>query len=487
MRNYLRFVATASLLLTSSLSAFAADTSRAAGKFKETPLDKYVYAPDPSYKWEVVKTIPGEGHTGYVLELTSQTWNTPVKASNSVWKHWLIIVKPEKVKTSTGYLFISGGSIKDKATEKLDPARVDMAMTTGAVVAELRGVPNQPISFEDHPKGMVEDDFIAYTWDKFLRTGDSNWPLRLPMTKSAVKAMDAITEFSATDQGGKQKVDTFVVAGGSKRGWTTWTTAAVDKRVIAIEPMVIDLLNIEKSFDHHWRVYGFWAPAVGNYTEWKIMDWTGTKEYKELMKIEEPFSYRERLTMPKYIINAAGDQFFLPDSSQFYFDEIYGEKYLRYVPNADHSLRGSDAGQTAMAYYDAIINNKPRPKFSWKFEKDGSIRVKSETKPAEVKLWAATNPNARDFRVMTIGQAYKETVLTEEKPGVYVGRVPKPEKGYTAYFVEMTYPSGIKYPFKFTTAVRVSPDTLPFPSKAPVTPPAVQPLLTPVGAATAAK
>jgi hypothetical protein len=33
--------------------------------------------------------------------------------------------------------------------------------------------------------------------------------------------------------------------------------------------------------------------------------------------------------------------------------------------------------------------------------------------------------------------------------------------------VEMTYPSGGKYPFKFTTAVRVAPDTLPYPAPKP--------------------
>jgi len=75
-----------------------------------------------------------------------------VKASSSVWKHWLIITKPDKVKSSTGYLFITGGSIKDKATEKIDPVRADMAITTGAVIAELRGVPNQPISSKIIPK-----------------------------------------------------------------------------------------------------------------------------------------------------------------------------------------------------------------------------------------------------------------------------------------------------------------------------------------------
>ena len=46
--------------------------------------------------------------------------------------------------------------------------------------------------------------------------------------------------------------------------------------------------------------------------------------------------------MPKFIVNATGDQFFLPDSSQFYFDELPGPKYLRYMPNYDHS-QGTDA------------------------------------------------------------------------------------------------------------------------------------------------
>lgn len=44
-----------------------------------------------------------------------------------------------------------------------------------------------------------------------------------------------------------------------------------------------------------------------------------------------------------------------------------------------------------------------------------------------------------------------------------MARVKKPAKGWTAFFVELTFPSGCKYPFKFTTAVRVTPDTLPYP------------------------
>ena len=65
-----------------------------------------------------------------------------------------------------------------------------------------------------------------------------------------------------------------------------------------------------------------------------------------------------------------------------------------------------------------------------------------------------------------IGKAYASTPLKAEKDGSYVGRVAKPEKGYTAFFVEMVY-DGVqtnagRYPFKFTTEVSVVPDVLPF-------------------------
>jgi len=109
-----------------------------------------------------------------------------------------------------------------------------------------------------------------------------------------------------------------------------------------------------------------------------------------------------------------------------------------------------------------VLNNRPRPRFTWKKEKDGSLVVTTTDKPREVNLWQATNPKARDFRVDTIGKAYTSTPLKESKPGIYIGRVDKPSSGYTAFFVELVYDSGGKYPFKFTTEVSVVPDVLPF-------------------------
>jgi PhoPQ-activated pathogenicity-related protein len=258
-----------------------------------------------------------------------------------------------------------------------------------------------------------------------------------------------------------------MVAGGSKRGWTTWTTAAVDKRVIAIAPMVIYLLNIEPSFRHHYSAYGFYSPAVRDYENMKIMDWSGTPEYRALMKIEEPYEYRHRLTLPKFLINSTGDQFFLPDSSQFYFSDLIGPKYLRYVPNTDHSLRNSDAPETLLACYQAVLADSPLPKFSWTVEKNGSLRVKTDTPAKEVKLWQASNPDARNFTLYSLGPAWKSSPLPANGDGEYIAAIAKPEKGWTAYFAELTYAGNGVIPMKFTTEVRVTPDTLPHTYKQP--------------------
>jgi PhoPQ-activated pathogenicity-related protein len=427
-----------------------------------TALDRYVASPDPSYRYELIEAIPGDGYTAHVLELTSQRWRDDAEVDRPLWKHWLTVVEPEQVTTETGLLIIGGGSNESKPPSRVNPLIAVAAVLTSSVIAELRIVPNQPLTFVDEAQKRSEDAIIAYSWDKYLRTRDEAWPLRLPMTKSVVRAMDAITAFCRSAAGGGIEVNRFVVGGTSKRGWTAWTTAAVDKRVVAVIPVVIDLLNVEASFEHHYRSYGFWAPAIAAYQASGIMRWAGTTELAALLKIEDPYAYRDRLTMPKFMINSTGDQYFLPDSSQFYFNALVGETYLRYVPNTDHSLKGSDAPESAFAFYESIVAGRPRPEFSWSFEPDGSIQVKAETQPIAVALWQAANPVARDFRLEAIGPAYRSSAVEERGDGVYIANSPKPAQGWVAYFIEVTFPSGGLYPFKFTTGVRVTPDVLPF-------------------------
>jgi PhoPQ-activated pathogenicity-related protein len=427
----------------------------------ETALDRYIARPDPTYAWKVVREIPGNAATQYVLDLKSQTWRSDQEVDRKVWQHWLTIIKPQKPASSTAFLFISGGSNSDKPPKSSSSLMLKIAEATNSVVAELKMVPNEPIVFNKDGVGRVEDDLIAYSWDKFLQTGDETWPARLPMTKSAVRAMDCVQEFLASDQGGRFKVDKFVVAGGSKRGWTTWCTAAVDRRVTAIVPFVIDILNVVPSMRHHAEAYGFYSEAVGDYLKHNIMQRSGDPKLKALYAIEDPYSYRDRLTMPKFMVNSAGDQFFCPDSSQFYYDDLKGEKYLRYVPNSDHSLNDTDALESAIAFYWTVMAGKPRPKYSWSFEPDGTIRVTTPDHPKRVVLWSAENPAARDFRLESIGKAYKSIELTDRGGGVYEGKAAAPAKGWSASFVELTFDVGAPTPLKLTSAVRVLPDRLP--------------------------
>lgn len=432
---------------------------------QQTPA--YVHQRDDVYGWKLLRTVDLDGGgKGHILELTSQQWRTAAEVDKPVWTHWLTIVEPPKLTSTTALLFIGSGSNKNPAPERVQERSVRIARESGAVVAEVSMVPNQPLHFADSPdRARTEDDIIAYSRNKHFVTKDDTWLVRLAMVKSGVRAMDAVTEFLAQKR--QVKVDHFVLTGGSKRGWTAWLVAAWDTRVVAVMPMVIDALNSEVITRHHFEAYGFFSTALKDYVEQRLFPHKiGTPEYQAVLKIEDAYNYRsnEQLKkIPKYLINASGDEFFLPDNSHFYFPQLEGEKYLRYQPNAKHNLAGSAVEQNLTSFFDGVIHGEKRPRFTWRLMPDGVLRVETKEAPSEVLLWQATNPAARDFRLDVIGKAYQSTVLQPVKKGVYEAKVAKPASGFTAYFVQLTYPRAAgKQPFQFTTDVNITPDVLPF-------------------------
>jgi PhoPQ-activated pathogenicity-related protein len=429
-----------------------------------TPLDVYVAAPDTNFSYTLVNALGGTGQTTFVLGLNSQTWRKTNEVDRILWKHWLIVTVPTGTTNGqSALLFISAGANTNTSPPTgPDPNLLQIGLQSQTIVAELRMVPNEPLTFASETNSRSEDALIAYTWDKFLRTGDYGWPAQLPMTKAAVRAMDAVTAFAASSQGGAVNIQGFVVTGLSKRGWTTWLAAAIDNRVQAIIPMVFDALNTETCFIHQYCCYGFWPAAVQDYVNMHIMNWFGTSQFHALMGIADPYTYRARLIMPKFMINASGDQFFPPDSAQFYFGDLIGQKFLRYVPNTSHDLGNSDAWETVNACYQAILKRKKLPRFSWVLDQGGNLRVMTESTPTQVKLWQATNTLARDFRLATIGSAWQSSNLLPQNPGTYIASVPPPAQGWTAYFVELTYPGINAVPLKFTTQVYVVPNVLPY-------------------------
>src|SRR6185436_15587165 len=87
------------ILITATCASVRADVPATDAP---TALDRYVAAPDPAYRYELVNTLPGDGFTASVLRLTSQKWLTEKEVDHPVWQHWLTIVRPARVNSSKG-------------------------------------------------------------------------------------------------------------------------------------------------------------------------------------------------------------------------------------------------------------------------------------------------------------------------------------------------------------------------------------------------
>ncbi len=357
-------------------------------------------------------------------EFASQKWPIEEHADipSTVWFHKLRIYKPTKVLHKTILLYVGGGYKRDKngvdqgsqeSKEKLDYAEI--AEHNDAIVVELQDVPNQFLMMGGEWKR--EDQILAYTYKKVMEDPLKNAYLagHLPMAKAIVRAMD-VTEKILSDELNLSNLR-FIVAGASKRGWAVWLANLVDTRIDAIIPIVIDVLNTQKSMLHICKVYGECPYALRDYKAEKLTESLESKAFEDLMKIEDPFQYlnygakyRERMSVPKMIINASGDDFFTPDSSQWYFKDLPGSSnYIRYLPNSMHYFGGnpiSDAtnsrallNETVNSYFALMLKQEILAKISWSITEQ-SIQLESSIRPTKVTLWTAVNSHSPDFRFL---------------------------------------------------------------------------------------
>jgi PhoPQ-activated pathogenicity-related protein len=403
----------------------------------------YCKIPDKEFRWELKTTTKTADGTVYDLHLVSQVWQ------GIQWEHQLQVYLPKDVKPgATMFLFNQGG----KANSASVALGMELARKMGAPVAILYGIPNQPLF------GKTEDGLIAETFVKYLETKDATWPLLFPMTKSLVRAMDALQQFAKKEW--KVEVRWFVVSGGSKRGWTTWLTGASDARVKAIAPLVIDTLNMREQMAHQLRSFGKYSLMIRDYTDLGLVPLPKTEEAVKLWQMVDPYFYRDQLTMPKLIVNGANDPYWTVDALNLYWDELKGQKWVLYVPNAGHDLTQKVKGKadrsrvqnTLAAFARAQVFDKALPKLTWKHDDSaGKLRltVASDVPPAAARLWVAKSAT-KDFR-----QAKWEEQPAAVKGGTVVGEVAPPADGYLAFFGELEFAlDGLEY--YLSTQVRVA-------------------------------
>jgi len=413
------------------------------GQQSPSLLVAYVSRDDGAFAWvREGKTETPFGVTIHELRLTSQRWK------DITWQHTLLVVQPSKVTSDVAVLVIAGGTTESRGDAQMRLLATTIAAQIQSIVAVLFAVPNQPL-FD----GLTEDNLIAHTFVKVLETGDNEWACLLPMTKSAVKAMDAVQQFAEKELG--IKVNGFVVTGASKRGWTTWLTAVADpKRVKGIAPIVYDNLNIPAQMRHQREVFGGFSEQIREYEERGLLDLVvGNGKAQELIKLVDPYFYRNRLTMPKLIINGTNDRYWALDAANFYFYDLPGEKHILYVPNAGHGLEGGldRVLRTLTAFFNRVAGRIAFPKLQWQWKQEGNsmmLVIRSEPKPKEVLIWTAKAPT-KDFR-----DAKWSSQTINAAGGEFKFTLNPPEQGFAAAFAELVYEVGGQS-FSLCTTVRI--------------------------------
>ena len=400
------------------------------------PLREYISAQDNSYAWTVTDSMRFDGVMAYRLRLVSQTWR------EFPWIHELNVFVPDDLRHSEALLHVTGGSADDKTGEprfhKWDEMvfqrMAHAAQHCNAVAAVLWQVPRQPLY-----GGLYEDALMSYTFHQYQQTGDKTWPLIFPMTKSVIRAMDAIGEF-ANGKALPVPVDKYVVNGISKRGWTTWMTAATqDKRVVAIAPMVIDILNMAVNVPYQKHMYGDFSIEIRDYVNLGLTDLVSSTKGKGLISMVDPYSYRKQYTMPKWLVLATNDQYWTVDAVKNYMYGIPGEVRITYAPNSNHSVGGLEATAAALeAFFHYTIHGKKYPSCQSKVTgRNGDFALRLKTGMGElqaVQLWQAES-DSKEFRKST----FKPVDLPLPEKKKFTVPVTLPQKGYKAFFVMLTY------------------------------------------------
>ncbi|KAB0490065.1 PhoPQ-activated pathogenicity-related family protein [Pseudomonas vancouverensis] len=411
-----------------------------------------------------VEVFPGVEKRRF--ELSSQHWSPEGRVSPEQWKHDVDIYIPQNAARGQAVLVANNGTnipASNKTTS--DPTDFTQAMAlevarkTGTIVISLSNIPNQYLIYADDGLARTEDSSVAHSWKLFLENPEARPYLsaHVPMMAALVKTMDLAQKELAPWQ-----VERFIASGVSKRAWAAWLSAIADERVNAVVPFVIDGLNTERVFEHTLQTFGKnWPLAFYDYYAEGILRQRHSENFKKLMKVVDPLTYldsayADRLAIPKYVVNASSDDFFAPDNSGFYFDQLPGPKSLRIAPNSSHGGIRQFVENSLISVVNRWQQERPLPTIQTRQTTGNSVSLQFSEAPIQVTQWTAVNPLARDFRD-ACGVRYEPRHISPSTPLSAQIQIAMPEQGWTATFVEATFADG----FVATTPVTITPDRYP--------------------------
>jgi PhoPQ-activated pathogenicity-related protein len=388
-------------------------------------LDSYLKRPEPDYKWEKIGEKEAEGCKVYDLHMVSQVWQ------GITWEHHVEIFKPDNLKhPEFCAIYNTGGN---GSLTKPGEMGVELSKATGCLFCIMWNNPKQPLY-----GGKTEDALIVHTWRRFLTTGDESWPLHFPMAKAVLKTIDTVQAFAKSENW--KPVTSFLTCGASKRGWTTWLTGASrDPRIKAIAPMVIDTLNLPVQFPHMLAVYGSPSVEISDYGVLHMSEVMSTPRGRRLVELEDPYSYRDRLTLPKLIILGTNDPYWTQDALNNYWDALIGPKWVTYTPNSAHNLKGelAHAYATLAAFIARTADHVAWPQLRWRYTKTatGVDLVLTSDIPMQSARLFQNHSDTTDFRE----QYHWTNQPMQGKGKTYRAHFDAPADGNEAIFGEASY------------------------------------------------
>ena len=408
---------------------------------ENNPMFDYIHRDDSLFSFEILETRETEASHFYDIEFVSQEWK------GILWKHRLALTIPRKSRYPEVAFLMIGADFPFYLEHSV--IGDIYAEQSGVACAFLYDVPNQPL-FD----GKVEDEIIAYTLDQYLDTGDADWILLAPMTKSALRAMDVVQKIHGNRSG--QGVEKFVLNGASKRGWTTWLAAAADSRVAGIAPQVFDNLNITEQMPHQKRVFENYSEMIADYTERNLPEKMKTPRGQLLTAMVDPYTYREKLTLPKVILNAVNDPYWATDASSLYFHRLSGENRMCFAPNCGHGYNDEDRLNGALiGLIDSVGSGlemggmTSHAKFG---EGKAEIFIAPNTLALEARVWVAES-SSLDFRKSVWNEM--QMILDTKDRINFSLEFEISRTMNTAFFGEVVFAQE-PFPFKITTQMTIA-------------------------------
>lgn len=398
-------------------------------------LENFIKKSGPARSIEPIAMVKEDR---WAVSFTSQDWK------KKPWTHTLLAVEPTTISDkSTVLLYIAGS--KDVA--KYGPLLETIAEESGIICAVVGSVPNQPM-FD-----RSEDALLAYSFEQYRKTGAESWPVLFPMVNTVVKAIDVL-QGQMESRYAVKKIRV-VVAGASKRGWTSYLAPLVDKRIVATAPAVFDFLNFPEQIQRARTAYGKDSEKIKNYTELGLTDRLAEPRIEKLQMWIDPFQYRERLTVPKLALLGANDPYWVVDSMEAYWKELEGDKIALMLPNVGHDVMDTDEAQLQLAHFLRVISLKDKmPWLTWNISQgdiEASVYATASTAIKSATKWIADSPT-RDFRTARWNPTGIKALSADA--GVVSSTIALPSKGFRAFFVtvEVETAGG---PLRLSTAPKV--------------------------------